>query len=569
MRFVSLLDVHIDGELKMRAAQNFSRLHKDEYQLNKLFRDVEYEWPADFEGRALLALTLLGQALNSPSKNADFIIQKLPQHLNELGYMGPVSPEGICDEQTLSGHGWLLRGLFEYYLWNGNNLAKDMAETIVNKLFLPLSGHYKKYPLDANLRSGGGEAVGSRQNIIDNWRLSTDVGCAFIPLDGLSQAYTIMPTNALRMLLIEIISRFVSADKKVLGMQTHATLTALRGILRFYEATKQTEYLDIVKDTFEIYIQEALTENSENYNWFGRPDWTEPCAVVDSFMLSVGLWNHTRETAYLALAQDIYYNGLGYEQRPNGGFGCNTCSGAHNTRVSPMKDLFEAWWCCSMRGGEGLSRAAEYIWCFRNFKDKGEPSPVAEISLLFYFSNTVTLELNAGKLVLQLRTQYPFDGQFDIAVLESQVDRTVRLQFFMPDWVGDDEIALTCNREAVPGSMNSGFYQTSLVLHTGDKLLLSFPVRLNAKPTRNPHSISGHQVLRHGPLLLGVRLPQLPITEIDINRLAYFGHGVYRDKSAGLTFSPINDIVNLETSEAQDDQRQILFPVKKQANVIS
>ena len=562
MKFVSLLDIQIDGELKMRAGQNYARLHRDEFRPEVIFRDQEYSWPADFEGRALLALTVLAQTLNVAGANAHAIMRQLPSHLNSQGYMGPKLPKGLHDEQCLSGHGWLLRGLMEYYLWCGNNVAQDMAEGIVNKLFLPLRGAYEQYPLDPGSRKGGGEAIGSRADVLDGWRLSTDVGCAFIPIDGLSQVYCVMPSNDLRLLLVEMITRFTEADKKGLQMQTHATLSALRGVLRFYEATRLSEYLDIVQETFDLYLREGITENNENYNWFGRPEWTEPCAVVDSFMLAMGLWKHLGDEKYLELAQEIYYNGLGYEQRPNGGFGCNSCSGAQDAFVKPVEELFEAWWCCSMRGGEGLSRAAESIWAYRNFKDKGESTPIAELSVLFYFNNTAHIELSVGKLEIQMRTEYPYDGQIDIAILESQVTRSVRLRFFIPDWVAEDQIALTQNRAPVAGERKNGFYEALLQLESGDKLFLSFPITLHTRPTRNVHSLPGYQTLRHGPMILGTRMRQRPVVVENPKRLAYFGHAVYRDKTADFSLAPINDLINLEPKDAVKDQRQILFAVK-------
>lgn len=50
---------------------------------------------------------------------------------------------------------------------------------------------------------------------------------------------------------------------------------------------------------------------------------------------------------------------MGFAQRSNGGFGCDNCVGAQEPFVHPKEEYFEAYWCCTMRGGEGLARAAE------------------------------------------------------------------------------------------------------------------------------------------------------------------------------------------------------------------
>ena len=48
---------------------------------------------------------------------------------------------------------------------------------------------------------------------------------------------------------------------------------------------------------------------------------------------------------------------MGYGQRPNGGWGCDLCAGARDEFLRPAAEIFEACWCCTMRGAEGLARA--------------------------------------------------------------------------------------------------------------------------------------------------------------------------------------------------------------------
>ena len=51
---------------------------------------------------------------------------------------------------------------------------------------------------------------------------------------------------------------------------------------------------------------------------------------------------------------------MGYAQRSNGGFGCDECIGSETAGVflSTLENIYEAFWCCSMRGAEGLANAA-------------------------------------------------------------------------------------------------------------------------------------------------------------------------------------------------------------------
>ena len=96
-----------------------------------------------------------------------------------------------------------------------------------------------------------------------------------------------------------------------------------------------------------------MTLTYENFNWFGRQDtWTEPCAVVDSFILATKLYRLTNDEEYRTLARRIWFNGLQFCQRENGGAGPNTCV-TNEQRILKIRS-YEAPFCCSMRYAEGL-----------------------------------------------------------------------------------------------------------------------------------------------------------------------------------------------------------------------
>jgi hypothetical protein len=108
----------IKGDLAKRLNQNFNRLEEEKYQPEHVFlTDKESGgWPGDTEGRTILGLVMDARATGRDPKYLQTIIDLLPVHLNAEGYMGDIHP-GIMDEQQLSGNGWMLRGLCEYYLW--------------------------------------------------------------------------------------------------------------------------------------------------------------------------------------------------------------------------------------------------------------------------------------------------------------------------------------------------------------------------------------------------------------------------------------------------------------------
>ena len=59
-------------------------------------------------------------------------------------------------------------------------------------------------------------------------------------LDGLSREYSILHISELKGLLEEMIQEFSNIDFVGISMQTHATLSAVRGILCFYETERNS-----------------------------------------------------------------------------------------------------------------------------------------------------------------------------------------------------------------------------------------------------------------------------------------------------------------------------------------
>jgi hypothetical protein len=150
----------------------------------------------------------------------------------------------------------------------------------------------------------------------------------------------------------DMISLFRKIDLRKMRMQTHATLSFLRAVIRCYEKTQDKELLDYAEELFCFYRQFGMTENYANDNWFERPEWTEPCAVIDSFMAAMDLARLTGKTDYLDSAHRIWFSGVEAGQRSSGGMGCDTC--LHDDQPLLQVRYPEATWCCTMRAGEGF-----------------------------------------------------------------------------------------------------------------------------------------------------------------------------------------------------------------------
>jgi hypothetical protein len=545
---ISLSDVAPGGELLTRIELSAHRLEDDQFSPTRTFTEGA-EWPGDIPGRTILALTMLSEVTHRDAKNLGAILDQLGPHMNARGYLGPIENEGVVNEQALSGHSWLLRALVEHYLWKHDPRDRALVEGIVRSLLLPTRGYYAQYPILPEQRSKGGKEAGELVGgTVSGWRLSTDVGCAFLMLDGATHAYALLRWPELGALVDEMIARFFEMDVQKVGAQTHATLSALRGIVRYAELTGRLDLVARARQIYSLYRTLAMTAHYANYNWFGRPEWTESCAVIDSVDLAMSLWRLTGETSYIDDAQRIYYNAMARGQRPNGGFGCDTCPGAHGETELASSRAFEAPWCCTMRGGDGLSRAASY-----GFYQRGN-----DIDLPFFSEATATVRFPDGsETVLRETTGYPYEGsvRIEIARSTSQAPRSVHL--YVPPW-GRDKLALRIDDSPRDAPVSRGFVDVVLPGGQGHSVTMTFALSARAVvPPGEAGRLALHS-FEHGPLLLGAR----GVAGIKVARDAALvpkAHATYMIPGTTIEMYPIGGLTFEAESDARAERVQILF----------
>ena len=203
-------------ELKERIERNRKRLLNAYYQIDEVYQAFDAKWPGDKEGRALLAFVNHANMTGFENPCMKPFLEKYPQMVNEKGFLGPIA-EGYLFEQQLSGHSWMLRGLCAHYERYQDAASLSYAKNIVEGLFLPTRGAYSTYPVCRDNTEGG--VSGSSVGILDGWKISTDIGCAFMSIDGLSHYYVLTKENEVKDLLDEMIGVYTAIDKEALKAQ--------------------------------------------------------------------------------------------------------------------------------------------------------------------------------------------------------------------------------------------------------------------------------------------------------------------------------------------------------------
>ncbi|HXQ81648.1 MAG TPA: hypothetical protein VN775_10065 [Opitutaceae bacterium] len=549
------------GDLDRRLQLSSGRLSRPDYAASPL-RAIRAspDWPGDFPGRLILAWTELAGAAGRVPPELKQLVDALPGSFNARGYLGPPLNLDAIDEQQLSGHGWLISGLCRYAALSGDRRPVQWVATMIRELALPLRGSYRRYPRTAGARNPGAGALGTLTGrTLGGWKVSTDVGCAYIFLEGLVAAYRVLPSPELAGLIDEAGESFLAADVESLHAQTHASLCAARNLLLYEEQTGMRHgWLPRIEAFYRLYRTRAMTENEANWNWFGRPaTWTEPCGVVDSFLLTLELWRVTGEAAYLGDAQRIFYNGLGYGQKPHGGFGCDSLAGAEGDAggdggLGITNRIWDVTWCCNMRGACGLAgaAAARADWRARD-----------RALLLPFYSDGA---FRAGGWELAESTGWPTRGEVQLRGRRDPAGPAPVLRdvgFFVPAECPRAGVAIRRDGSPVAGKWKDGFVLVRLpeapsASEFEIEVRMGLPLRAEI-----PHNASTRKdvvTLRYGFLLLGTPdAKTLPSVRMD--DLEALGDGRYRLAGNGLILEPLCEMPFTASTAAAPWRAQVLF----------
>lgn len=335
------------------------------YLAKELF-DQNDSWPGDFQGRDILALTSLYKAYEGyEDKQKDVLHQLedifavLDSKVNCYGYFGKVFDGITVNEQQVSSNSWFLRGLVNYYKITGDEKYLAEIKSITEHFLLPLAPFYENYPVERERKEDGGVSGNVDGTILNGWEVSSDIGCAFIMLDGITAAYEVYREEPVKKLIERMIDKFLTIDYLSLECQTHATLSCTRGIIRY--SKYNPKYLLDAIHIFDRYLKNGMTYDYANINWFQRfTTWTEPCGIIDSMIVARKLYEITGKEKYLDIFNRIYVNSLRTFQRDNGGAGCSTCAVKDSYLLKSF--LYEAFFCCTMRLGDCTHYLTDFLF---------------------------------------------------------------------------------------------------------------------------------------------------------------------------------------------------------------
>ena len=542
------------GALRERMMLNFDRLDSARYapvENSGCLREASYAWPGDMEGRALLAFVRLERATGRRAAHLENLRSIWASRLNAQGYFGKQLDPQAIDEQQLAGHGWVLRGLCELYEWKHDAGVLKEIRAIVEHLGLPTRGAHADYPIDPALRmKGKGGISGEHIEKTGRWVLSSDIGCDLIFMDGLMHAASLLHDSEVDALCEEILARSLQIDLPGIQAQTHATLTGVRGILRWAVLKNRPQLVAEAEKRFQLYTREGMSENNENWNWFGRPKHTEPCAVVDSFMVANELWRLTAKPEYLAWVHRIVYNGIYAEQGPNGGFGCSAVTRADGARALRVVDL-EAWFCCSMRAAEGFAELAQCA-----FHSDGQSVYVTGFS-----PGKLSVAVAGAELIGTVVSGYPVEGRWTMDV-QAAPAHPVAFHLFTPPWAAHPVVTL--NQAPVEAKADNGFTNFTVTLKPGDRLAFSFEQGLYSQPsvTQNPSQtvVSYH----YGPLILALS-PGAPavrsLPSADAWRWDECAH-IATAPGIAWALSPLGERYQRADPDIKHYARQLLFEIE-------
>ncbi|MCD8101067.1 MAG: glycoside hydrolase family 127 protein [Alistipes sp.] len=549
IRAAEFNETAVGGELGQRIAASLAILRREVRDTGGLFRADGGECVSPRAGNALLGIVVMSRAAGADRKDADGVFNAITANLNPAGYLGTVE-YGIADESQLAGHGLLIRGLCEYYLWTGESAALDLAQTVCDSLYVPIAGMIPDYPtyltgsvlpdsihldtIPQPVESSPADTSQASRPLVNGWRLSArERGGVFYALEGLAQLYGLRKAEATQEVVGRLADLFktVSADPD--GFASAPYLAGVKGLLRYGEARGTTGLNNDAADAWDAFRDRAFNR------FYGIPPVigdtsvsVSPAAASSAFITAVWLWALNGKGDYLEDADRVFYNNIYPSQTAEGNFSFLHAPDPLQPveRVPADSSSWDVSWV------EALARVARFSYFMRDNR------------IIIPFYTTGELDLPQKGVHIVQSSDYPAGRSVKFEITEAP-KRGLVFQVLFPAYMTMKSITLN-GTTTISGTVNSiGLLEFRDVFRKGDVIELNYS--LSARWADTDSDDTDYKDLYRavqGPMLLSYRADTLLWLERGVSLKGDDGGGFILDSEFGYRRDTVSGLVRVLNS---------------------
>ncbi|MEC7265258.1 MAG: beta-L-arabinofuranosidase domain-containing protein [Bacteroidota bacterium] len=399
------------------------------------------------------------------------VAEKSAEHINKVFFEGDPNYNNGKPINQAPGHEELELALTKLYRVTGKQLYLDMAQK-----FLDIRG--KTYVPE-------GEGVMSP-----------------------SYAQQHMPVKDQR----KAVGHAVRATYLYSGM---ADVGALKGVSDYNEALESIWH-DIVDTKMSItgglgaihgiegFGPEYVLPNKEAYN--------ETCAAVGNVFFNYRMFLLTKDARYMDVAEvSLLNNSLaGVNIEGNKFFYVNPLEADGSTPFNQGRPGRSPWFhtaCCPSNIARLMPQVSGMM--YSHTED--------EVYVTFYASSSTEVELADGKVKIEQKSEYPFDGKIDL-VISPKNKQKFKLKLRIPTWARSDQFVpgelyhymdeeetkwkLTVNGQRMDGTLEDGFVTIDREWGNGDKISLDLPMPIRFSQSIEQVAANNDRIaVTRGPLV--------------------------------------------------------------------
>jgi hypothetical protein len=261
----------------------------------------------------------------------------------------------------------------------------------------------------------------------------------------------------------------------------HSSLTTVRGFPWLYAYTADRGFLDDALAACDRIYDACTWENGCVSEWT-NPDekhsfaTDEGCCTADEIMLSYLLADLTGQRRFFDRADDLYYNGLRFQQWFQGDF--NGYSDPHiGVKGPPM------WYCCTWWGSKALYETARHLYA----------SSPTEVYINGFMPSQAELPLKDGIVSVATEAKIPDSGDVRITVTP-KIAGEFALKVRVPGWAVFRAVEINGQTQAI--EPDQGYLSLRRPWQSGDRVDVHFdlPLRVVLSNAQGPTPLAQGKV---------------------------------------------------------------------------